>query len=272
MKHMTKILAMLFLTGMVTLTACKKDLKTSGEEISQAVKDQIYAAGFGTSNIQKIDEGYLVEGDIILTPEYLNSNVANLTLRTAGEEQYHTTNLVTGLPRAISLSLSSKLAARAGYNQALAVVRDRYNAENLSLTFSIVSPGTGNINFVEGHGSYLASAGFPSSNGTPYGTVKVNAQYLGTGTSTTFINYVGTIMAHEAGHCIGFRHTDFFNRAISCGGSAVNEGASSVGAIYIPGTPQAPQVDNGSWMLSCISANQNRTFTNYDKVALDYLY
>jgi hypothetical protein len=272
MKHV-KTLAILFLGGMVALTACKKDAKTSTEEISQAVKDQIYSIGFGTSNIQKVDDGYLVEGDIILTPEYLNSNPARLTLRTAGEEQYHTTNLVTGLPRAISLSLSSKLAAKAGYNQALAVVRDRYNAENLSLTFSIAAPGTGDINYVEGHGNYLASAGFPSSNGTPYGTVKVNAQYLGTGTSTTFINYLATIMTHEAGHCIGFRHTDFYNRSLSCGGSAVNEGASSVGAVWIPGTPSTlDKVDGGSFMLSCISSGQNRLFTNYDKTALDYLY
>ena len=39
------------------------------------------------------------------------------------------------------------------------------------------------------------------------------------------------------GHCIGFRHTDYMNRAYSCGGSPANEGASSVGAILIPGHP-----------------------------------
>src|SRR5215212_4641378 len=268
MRNMTKTIALLFLGGMA-LTSCTKDVKVS-DEIPQSVKDQIYAVGFGTSNIQKIEEGYLVEGDIVLTEEYLNSNPQRLIVRAGDEEQYHTTNLVTGLPRAITLSLSSKLAALPGYNQALAVVRDRYNAENLNLTFSIVSPGTGNINYVEGHGQYLASAGFPSSNGTPYGTVKVNAQYLGSGTSSTFINYVGTIMTHEAGHCIGFRHTDYMNRAFSCGGAASNEGASTVGAIWIPNTPTGP--DSGSWMLACIGANQNRPFNNNDKTALNALY
>jgi hypothetical protein len=77
-----KSLAVLFLGGIVTLAACKKDAKTAeGEIISQAVKDQVYAAGFGVDNIQKVDEGYLVEGDIILTSEYLNSSPANQTLR-----------------------------------------------------------------------------------------------------------------------------------------------------------------------------------------------
>jgi len=271
MKHI-KLLAVLFLGGIVALTACKKDAKPAEEEIPQAVKDQIYAAGFGTDNIQKTDEGYLVEGDIILTSEYLNSNPANQRLRAGIEEQYHTTNLVTGLPRTISLSLSSKLAAKPGYNQALAVVRDRYNALGLTLSFEIVAPGRGDINYVDGHGNFLASAGFPSSNGTPFGTVKVNARSIGSGTSSTFINFLGTIMTHEAGHCIGFRHSDFFNRSLSCGGSPVNEGASTVGAILIPGTPAAPDIDSGSWMLACIDSGQDRPFTDFDKAALAFLY
>jgi len=271
MKHVKKTLAVLFLGGMVALTACKKDTKVAEDEISQAVKDQIYSIGFGTSNIQKVDEGYLVEGDIILTPEYLNSNPTRLLLRTASEEQYHTTNLVTGVPRTIKIALNSRLAGRAGYSQALAEVEARYNAENLSLTFDAVTSGA-DITFVEGHGSYLASAGFPNSSGTPYGQVKVNAQAIGSGTTQKFIDYLATIMAHEAGHCIGFRHSDYFNRQISCGGSPVNEGASNVGAIYIPGTPQAPDVDRSSWMLSCIGSGQNRPFSADDKTALGYLY
>jgi hypothetical protein len=271
MKHI-KPFAVLFLGGIVTLAACKKDAKTGDEEISQAVKDQVYAAGFGTGNIQKVDEGYLVEGDIILTPQYLSSSPVNQTLRAGTEEQYHTTNLVTGLPRTISLSLSSKLAAKPGYNQALAVVRDRYNALGLTLSFAIAAPGKGDINYVDAHGSFLASAGFPNSDGTPFGTIKVNTKSIGSGTSSTFINFLATIMAHEAGHCIGFRHSDFLNRSVSCGGSPVNEGASTVGAILIPGTPAAPDGDLGSWMLSCIGSGQDRPFTDFDKAALDFLY
>src|SRR5436190_18642426 len=110
MKHVTKTLAMLFLAGMVMLTACKKDVKTANEEIPQSVKDLIYAAGFGTSNIQKVDEGYLVEGDIILTPEYLNNHPQQMLLRAGTEEQYHTTNLIStnGL-RNVNVSLSNRL-------------------------------------------------------------------------------------------------------------------------------------------------------------------
>jgi hypothetical protein len=74
------------------------------------------------------------------------------------------------------------------------------------------------------------------------------------------------------GHCIGFRHTDYFNRSISCGGSPVNEGpAEPIGANHIPGTPTGASLSAGSWMLSCTGGG-NRPFNNDDKTALDYLY
>ncbi|MEO5984467.1 MAG: M57 family metalloprotease [Ferruginibacter sp.] len=254
--------------GSIVFAGCKKEASTPAEEISQSTLSKIFAQGFGTSNVQKIEEGYLVEGDIILTEEFLNQAPAGNMLRIANNEQYRTTNLVTGYPRTITLALDSKLNAKQGYPEGLVVVRDRYNAENLQLKFSIVSSGA-DITFVDGHGQYLASAGFPTG-GNPYGTVKVNAQSIGTGNNTTFYNFLGTILAHEAGHCIGFRHTDYQDRSYSCGGSYSNEGASSVGAILIPGTPSGP--DAGSWMLACVSRDQSRPFNANDKTALAYLY
>ncbi|HMJ47281.1 MAG TPA: M57 family metalloprotease [Ferruginibacter sp.] len=266
MKQMLKLLSFLMVVG-ILFASCKKDASNPQEEIPQATLLKIYEHGFGTFNVQKIEEGYLVEGDIILTEAFLNERPGGNFLRIANNEQYRTTNLVTA-PRAIKLALDSKLAAKAGYPQALAVVRDRYNAQNLTLTFSIVSSGA-DITFVEGHGSYLASAGFPTG-GRPYGSVKVNAQSIGTGNTSTFYNFLGTIMAHEAGHCIGFRHTDYMDRSYSCGGSYANEGASNVGAIYIPGTATGP--DPKSWMLACISRNESRPFNANDRTALAYLY
>ncbi len=269
MKFMTKTLLLLGIVSL-SIVACKKDAKEiAQEEISPETLTKIHNHGFGTSNVQRIEEGYLVEGDIVLTEEFLNGTPGGNFLRIANDEQYHTTNLVTGLPRVITVALDNKLSGKAGYPQALAEVANRYNAENLQLTFQVVSSGA-NITFVSGNGQFLASAGFPTSTGNPYNQVKVNSTAIGTGTSTTFINYLATILAHEAGHCIGFRHTDYMNRSYSCGGSAVNEGASTVGAVYIPGTPTGP--DAGSWMLACIGSGQNRPFNANDKTALGYLY
>jgi hypothetical protein len=90
---------------------------------------------------------------------------------------------------------------------------------------------------------------------------------IGTSYAST---YIATIFAHEMGHCIGFRHTDYMNRAYSCGGSYYNEGASTVGAIHIPGTPTG--ADPNSWMLACIGYGANRPFNANDVTALRYVY
>ena len=266
MKPLFRLLSFL-MVGVILFTGCKKDAGNSADQISQATLSSIAAHGFGTADVQKIDEGYLVEGDIILTEEFLGQPPSGSLIRIANNEQYRTTNLVNQ-NRTITLALDSKLSAKPGYTEALAVVRDRYNAQSLTLHFEIVSSGA-DITFVNAHGQFLASSGFPSG-GAPYGTVKVNAQSIGTGSNSTFYNFLGTILAHETGHCIGFRHTDYMDRSFSCGGGPTNEGAGSVGAIHIPGTPSGP--DAKSWMLSCIGSGQNRPFNNNDKTALNYLY
>ena len=263
MRQMLKLLAFL-VVAVFAITSCKKEVKEAPQdEISQETLTKISTHGFGTSNVQKDEDGYLVEGDIILTEEFLNSQPGGYYLRVGTVEQYRTTNLVNSNR---TYTVSSSGSVTPALSAAIDAAIERYNDEPIGLTFQRVgSGGDINIKIVNG-GPYIASAGFPSG-GKPYGTVKFNRQYQNWESGT-----LATIFAHEIGHCIGFRHSDFFNRQISCNGSPTNEGASSVGAIWIPGTPQAPDVDEGSWMLSCIGNRVNRTFTNYDKAALDYVY
>ncbi|MBK9569839.1 MAG: protease [Chitinophagaceae bacterium] len=262
MKQVTRFLMLSLMTGLM-LTSCTKSVKeTAQEEISDATLAKIQSHGFGISTVQKTEEGYLVEGDIILTEEFLNSAPGGNLLRIAGNEQYRTTNLVTGLPRNITISSSGTVNANvsAAINAAIA----RYNAENLQITMTRVTSG-GNINIrIVNGGGYIASAGFPTG-GNPYNTVKFNKTY-----QNYSLNFVTTVIAHEVGHCIGMRHTDYMDRSYSCGGSPSNEGASTVGAILIPGTPSGP--DAASWMLACLSATTNRPFNANDKTALNYIY
>ena len=264
MKHMRKALAMLFLIGVVTLTACKKDAKTAADGISADTLAKIAAVGFSTTDVQKVDEGYLVEGDIILTENDLAARPASPTLRIAETEQYSTNNLVTGLPRTITVSASGNInsALSASIQHAVA----RYNAQGLYITFSwIGTNGGGNINVsVINTGQYIASSGFPDSNGNPYGTIKYAKKY-----SNYSDGFMTTVIAHEMGHCIGFRHTDYMNRSYSCGIGG-NEGDAGVGANLIPGTPSGP--DAASWMLACLSSTTDRPFNTNDVIALDYLY
>ncbi len=250
------------------LNSCQEDNSAASEKlVSQEVLDQIDHLGFSHKDVQKIEEGYLVEGDIILTEADLQDRADHITLRIAETEQYHTNNLVTGLPRTITVSIDSKLTNIAGYSDALNIALTRLNI-GLQLTFVRVSGSGGQIHLKKQTGNFLASAGFPSG-GDPYPLIKMNSNAIGSGNTDVFKNFCASIMDHEIGHCIGFRHTDWMDRSYSCGVGG-SEGAGSVGAVHIPGTPTGP--DSGSCFLACFSINENRPFNNNDKVALNYLY
>lgn len=260
---------LLFAMTMATVS-CKKAVAPQDEslQVTQDVINSVKAMGLTSSNIIADEGGYIVEGDIFIPVGDLNRSLNGVLLRVGQTEQYRTTNLVTRLPRTISVALGSKISASV-YGPVLDEVVNRYNAENLLIKLVRVSSGA-DITYDNANGSYLASAGFPTATGDPYNQVKVNTRAIGSGTSATFINYAASIFAHELGHCIGFRHTDYMDRSYSCGGSPTNEGASTVGAILIPGTPAGPDAD--SWMLACIGSGVNRPFNTNDKTALNYLY
>lgn len=264
-----KILSMATIATFGVIFSCQTEdplVTKNTEKVSDEALAQIKALGFSTYKVQRLQDGYLVEGDIVLHDNDFARGINKSILRVAQSEQYRTTNLVSS-PRVITVSVASNLgSAYVAYtDETLA----RYNAQNLSVTFQRVSIGADiqivKANFFEQF-YFLASAGFPTADGRPYNRIKVsNNQLAGQPTGT-----IVSVLAHEIGHCIGFRHTDYMDRSYSCGGSASNEGASSVGAIHIDGTPTGP--DAASWMLSCIGAGQDRPFNANDQIALDYLY
>ncbi|MDN5284917.1 MAG: protease [Mucilaginibacter sp.] len=240
-------------------------------EVSADVLKNISALGFSTADVRKQGDNYLVEGDILLTQANFSEVSTSPNLRIAETEQYRTTNLVKNLPRTVSVSVSNLPTV---YATAAANAVARYNALNLTLKFKIVSSG-GNIQIIgfnEGpSGGFitLGSSGFPTSSGNPFNQIQMNTNPAAYG-SNPDLGYVTSVIQHEMGHCIGFRHTDYFNRALSCGGTATNEGTAGIGAVHIPGTP-TKTFDAASWMLSC-SNGSDRTFNANDKIALNYLY
>jgi hypothetical protein len=273
MKQMFKTLSYAAVLLALTTTACKKEVKENNDtEVSDLTINQIKAAGFNTDNVLKVDGGYLVEGDILLTEDDLKSQPTSPDLIIANEEHYRTNNLVnvSSYPT-IKVALSSGSSSHSAvFTAALDEAIRRYNAENLRVKFQRVTSGQHvTINAYYQVSNTLGSAGFPSG-GRPYNQVQMNTYHYSTSTTTTNRNYIATIIAHELGHCIGFRHTDYMNRAYSCGGSTYNEGASTVGAVHIPGTPTGASAN--SWMLACVGSGVNRPFTSADRTALTYVY
>ncbi len=278
MKRIFNTLAIAMIGSAVFYSCATEDVSTNNE-ISPEVLALISNAGFSTEIIYpiKFEEGYLVEGDIYLTESQLRGMSDGIRIPQA--EQYRTTNLVNaGGGRVITMYAQEGTCNTcyspgmiAGLDEAIA----RYNAQNLLITFQRQTSSSGadivmtRLKKGDENRGVLGSAGFPTSSGDPYGEIKMSgvleSKY---GLSTAGI---ATIIAHEMGHCIGFRHTDYFDRSISCGGSTSNEGSSTVGAIHIPGTPTGATLADKSFMLACTDGG-DRPFNADDRTALDYLY
>jgi hypothetical protein len=277
MKRKFRILCvMLFVAA--TFYSCEQSQDETA--LSTSVPDDVLAKlkdlGFNVTNHapQRFEEGYLVEGDIYLT----NKDILEMkaSVRVPQVEQYSTNNLVKATtPRNIAVFIPNTSFSPT-YIAALDEAISRYNAENLNLTFTRVDASYPRPTIVfrklaasDENMGVLGAAGFPTSYGNPYGQIKMSS-ILETAYGLD-VNGIATIMAHEIGHCIGFRHTDFFDRSISCGGWPYDEGDGGVGANHVPGTPTGATYEDLSWMLSCTDGG-DRPFNSDDKTALSYLY
>lgn len=270
-------IALLF-TGSVV--SCKKAPvnDVNANALTQGEKDLIVAAGFNGNWAEKTTDGsYLIEDDILLTTAQLQElvGVNPNELVVANEEHYRTTNVVS-LPssgqRTITVRLGSGFPGyySTGLDQALA----RYNNLNLRIRFQRVTSGgniviTGsNLGTTSTGGCILGRAsGFPTANGNPSSGFTLSTSSCATSYLNT-ANKADEVMAHEIGHCIGFRHTDYMNRS-SCGQNS-NEGSAGVGAVWIPGTPTTVNGSYNSWMMAC--TNGNPAFSSSDGTALNYVY
>lgn len=272
MKILKSVLACAALS--TALFSCQKDaaVKTDSS-IPSDVIGQIRAHGFSTDGIIAQPDGYVVEGDVFLSHKDLaRTPLTETQMRIAEVEQYHTTNLITGLPRVIRISVRNLEPV---WTVALDSAVARYNALGMRLRFRRVAGiAKSDIDLIGadlGGGGVLGrSSGFPDVNGDTPDTITINNR-AGTFGTNPSVQWLTTIVAHEIGHTIGFRHTDYANRNYSCGFSFPrNEGDAGVGAIWIPGTPTGPQ-DPGSWMLACTDGT-DRPFNANDIIALLYLY
>ena len=264
----------------LAIVSCKKSANSSVDAtlLTDDEKALVASAGFNSNWAERTADGsLLIEGDILLSMAQLkemSGAAPTHNFIVADEEHYRTFNVVStpvSGTRTITVSLGSGFPSH--YSTALDNALARYNGYGLKINFQRVSSG-GNIAIsganlgTSGGGCILGqAAGFPSSSGNPSPGFTLSTSSCAT-TYLNTIDKVDEVIAHEIGHCIGFRHTDYKRRA-SCG-RGPGESAGTIGAVHIPGTPTNVSGSYNSWMMAC--TNGSPVLSADDGIALNYVY
>ncbi len=242
-------------------------------DVTVEIVENLLAADYPESEIEVREDGtVIVGGDAVVTLEASREMIGLVSHEDHDEHddadaqfrQYRTNNLVGPGIAVICVDGSSATGTMStALDNAIA------NYTSLNLSFDMVrttgsDAGCDAEIVVTVKGGAGGSSGFPAG-GLPFGAVNV-----GKSTGNYGVAVATHVLTHEIGHCIGFRHSDYYNRSISCG-TGGNEGDGGVGAILIPGTP-ATAVNNGSVMNSCFNQGSTGKWTPSDLTALNALY
>ncbi len=263
--------------GSTMIYSCSQESSEDelGTDELASIAVQLEAAGFDTHGLEtgemEGEFGYVVEGDIFLTADQVAELAPRVSIdkdEEAKTEHYRTRNLVRNRPIIrVFFDPAFSPAGQRAFRRTLS----RYNNLNLDIRFVRADTrAQGNIDIVIGDlplNVLGRSGGFPRANGAPASTITLARAFFGGNADRA--DYA-TVIAHEIGHAIGLRHTDFDQRQFSCGPDRPgNEGDGGVGAIFIPGTPRGPE--SNSFMLAC-SGGVDRPFTRNDRRALRRIY
>ncbi|OAV42853.1 M57 family metalloprotease [Lewinella sp. 4G2] len=217
-----------------------------------------------------VETVYVVSDDIEMTKEQLK---LYQSFSGDDEKQYRTNNRVTKRTIKILGSTGGSDGLNAEQQRGLRYAVANYNALNLTIDLELEFGNKSWWNNLfydivvyrdDSESTAGGRAGFPYNNGNPYKWVRI---FTGMDNEDSQANE--HVIGHEIGHCLGLRHTDFFDRS-SCNRGFSNEGQSSSGAQRIPGTPAG--YDTDSQMNACWPSDTDGEFSYYDRVALRWLF
>ena len=275
MKNFKLLLVAFFLLNLV---ACNKD--NAVEQSTFLNKDHvelIKQMGFTEEDIIELTETYILEGDVVVFKDALDQinkngqNEGNARLKQA----FGGMSFLVGYGyRHINIFLDQQSFNNLNVEAELEVVVNAYNSMKSYLEFNIVDNANDASIIIEqgvGQGTDdCAEAGFPL-NGRPGSTIIIDEGVVGANFTH---NQMVFLIAHELGHCIGLRHTNWHSPSNGWGPEPKyvthpDNDAIIVSALTITGTPWT---DNNSVFNRFTCGYSWSGFSYYDDLAIETLY
>ncbi|MVT09720.1 M57 family metalloprotease [Chitinophaga tropicalis] len=215
------------------------------------VIQRILKAGFKKEEIVAFKDYYMVQGDIMFDKK-------DTVSRGVHTEQGMSDYLVVYGMRTINVYLAGGFSS-INLDGPLNDVIRAYNDIGSELKFvRVYSQAQAHISIVRNDGlepNVCGAAGFPSPAGKPYGTVNISESTL-TGNNLANALQLTQLLAHEMGHCIGLRHTNYL-------------------ALFEPTPrpiPNSPTSDPFSVMNGNSCGKEWFGFPFFDQMAVQFMY
>lgn len=258
--------AFIYFSYLIFLFSCNKNDRLSNPisnvDTSTATYKYIKALGFDDKEIVDLDSVYLVDGDILFAknskPDFSIFGGQPQT------EQYGTANYV-GYNIQSNVRIIAEAALTSYSAQIDGAITLWNNIPNCRLKFN--RSALPQITIKAGYAYGACAVSYFPMNGNPGSTIIVDLSVI----SSLSTVQIQSLIAHELGHTIGFRHTNWQSTSPvepQSGTSSYNGARFS--AMHILGTPTGN--DPTSIMNGQTCGISPTTLSNFDILAMQFMY
>lgn len=266
---MKKMLKFICLMSMMALLSCQNEEVLNDRELVDLTqlngdKAVIQQLGFDVRTLLDKGDYYLLEGDIAIAKKNMNG-YKKILIDSSSSLKQARANTIVSLSNVsnVKVKIDSNLGSE--WRSAILQAMEYYNRAGARIRMSEVSSGQ-DITVLSDLIGAWGEGTFPSADGKPGATLKLDPQ----GNTALSLSQKIWLVAHELGHTLGFRHTDYLRYS--------GEINAPEGAILIPGTPTGNignddpnSVFNSGYYYNFVVQSWS-SFSSYDLVAIRYLY